>query len=99
MSLRTADDADAFLAFEAIDEECADASDSTIGFGLLAESETTFAELVDVRNNGTRTVTSLWFDFDADGADQPNPRVEDALRVVSDGTDIGNATTELPPEN
>ena len=88
VSLRTADDADAFLAFEVIDEEYVDASDGTIGFELLAESKTTFAELVDVRNNGTHTVTSLRFDFDVDGADQPDARVEDALRVVSDGTTI-----------
>lgn len=88
VSLETAGYANAFLGLEIIDGEHVSQTNGTIDFDILADSTTTFADLVNVRNNGTQDITSLRFDFDVDGADQPDARVEDALRVVSDGTTI-----------
>jgi hypothetical protein len=89
VALETADDSDAFLGFEILDEHAVDETDGTIAFDLLVEATTRFERLVDVRNNGTQTVRSLRFEFDVTGADQPDAAVEDALRVVS-----GDATID-----
>lgn len=88
VSLETADDSDAFLAFEILDANHVDETDGTIDFDLLADAATTFADLVNVRNNGTQVVTSLRFEFDVTGADQSDDAVEDALRIVSGGAAI-----------
>lgn len=89
VSLETAPDSDALLAFEIIDDEHVSQTGGTIDFDLVARAATTFAELVDVRNQGTQTVTSLQFEFDVTGGDQPRTDVEDALRIVS-----GDATID-----
>lgn len=88
VSLETADDADAFLAFEILDTDNVDETDGTIEFDLLADAKTTFADLVNVRNNGTQVVTSLRFEFTVTGADQSDDAIEDALRIVSGGATI-----------
>jgi len=99
VSLETAPDSEALLAFEIIDDEHVSQTGGTIDFNLVARSKTTFAELVDVRNNGTQTVTSLRFEFGVTGGDQPPGAVEDALRIVSgeatiDAIDKANLLTE-----
>ncbi|MUW14243.1 hypothetical protein GJ633_05910 [Halorubrum sp. CBA1125] len=93
VSLETADDADAFLAFEIIDDEHVNQDGGTINFELIARATTTFADLVNVRNQGTQTVTSLRFEFGVTGGDQPPSAVEDALRIIS-----GNATIDAVDE-
>ena len=99
VSLQTAGDANAFLGLEVLDDEYVDETDGTIGFDILAESTTTFADLVNVRNNGTQAVTSLRFAFEVTGADQSDDAVETALKIVSgdasiDAVDEVNLLTE-----
>lgn len=93
VSLKTAPDSDALLAFEILDEDHVRQTDGTIGFDLVAKAVTTFAELVDVRNQGTQTVTSLRFEFGVTGGSQPPSAVEDALQIVS-----GDATIDAIDE-
>lgn len=94
VALRTANDANAFLGFEVLDDEYVDLDDGVIEFDLLARARTRFERLVDVRNNGTQTVRSLRFEFDVAGADQPDGEVEDALKIVS-----GDATIDAIDES
>jgi hypothetical protein len=94
VSLETADDADAFLAFEIIDNEHVSQTGGTIDFELVTAATTTFYDLVNIRNQGTQTVTSLRFEFDVTGGDQPPSAVEDALRIVS-----GDATIDAVDES
>jgi hypothetical protein len=99
VSLQTAGDANAFLGLEVLDDAYVEQTDGTIGFDILAESTTTFADLVNVRNNGTQAVTSLRFAFDVTGADQSDDAVETALKIVSgdasiDAVDEVNLLTE-----
>lgn len=89
VSLKTADDSDALLAFEIIDDDHVSQTGGTIDFDLVARSKTTFAELVDIRNNGTQTVTSLRFEFGVTDGNQSSSDVKDALGIVS-----GNATID-----
>lgn len=93
VALETADDSDAFLGFEVLDEHAVDETDGTIEFDLLADATTRYEGLVNVRNNGTQTVMSLRFEFDVSGAEQPDGAVEDALKVVS-----GDATIDAIDE-
>ncbi len=88
VALETADDSEAFLAFEIIDGDHVSETDGTIGFELLTEAKTRFEELVDVRNQGTQTVRSLRFEFEVTGATQSDPAVEEALRITSGSTTI-----------
>jgi hypothetical protein len=99
VSLQTAGDANAFLGLEVLDDTYVEQTDGTIGFDILAESTTTFADLVNVRNNGTQAVTSLRFAFEVTGADQSDDAVETALKIVSgdasiDAVDEVNLLTE-----
>ena len=99
VSLQAAGDANAFLGLEILDDAYVEQTDGTIGFDILAESTTTFADLVNVRNNGTQAVTSLRFAFDVTDADQPDDAVETALKIVSgdasiDAVDEVNLLTE-----
>jgi len=99
VSLQAAGDANAFLGLEILDDAYVEQTDGTIGFDILAESTTTFADLVNVRNNGTQAVTSLRFAFDVTGADQSDDAVETALKIVSgdasiDAVDEVNLLTE-----
>lgn len=94
VTLETADDSDALLAFEIIDDDHVSETDGTIDFDLVAEATTTYEELVDVRNQGTQTVTSLRFEFDVVGADQPDAAVEDAMKITS-----GDATIDAIDES
>lgn len=101
VSLQTAGDANAFLALEVLDDAYVDETDGTVGFtfDILAESTTTFADLVNVRNNGTQAVTSLRFALEVTGAAQSDDAVETALQVVSgdasiDAVDEANLLTE-----
>jgi len=99
VSLQTAGDANAFLGLEILDDAYVEQTDGTIGFDILAESTTTFADLVNVRNNGTQAVTSLRFAFDVTDADQSDDAVETALKIVSgdasiDAVDEVNLLTE-----
>lgn len=93
VALETANDSDAFLAFEIIDDDHVGETGGTIDFDLVAEATTTYEELVDVRNQGTQTVTSLRFEFDVVGADQPDAAVEDAMKITS-----GEATIDAIDE-
>ena len=83
VALETAPDSDALLAFEIIDDDHVSETDGTIDFELVGEATTTYEELVDVRNQGTQTVTSLRFEFEVVGADQPDAVVEDAMKITS----------------
>jgi hypothetical protein len=100
ISLKTAPDSDALLGFEILDEDHVRQTDGTIDFDLVARSKTTFAELVNVRNNGTQTVTRLRFEFDVTVDDQPSEDIEDALHIVSgDATIDANRDTNLLGES
>ena len=94
VALETADDSDALLAFEIIDDEHVSETDGTIDFDLVTEAATTYEELVDVRNQGTQVVRTLRFAFDVVGADQPDAVVEDAMRITS-----GDATIDAIDES
>ncbi|QKG92002.1 hypothetical protein HPS36_03720 [Halorubrum salinarum] len=93
VSLETAPDSKALLAFEIIDDEHVSQTSGTIDFDLIARATTAFRELVKVRNNGTQPVTLLRFEFDVTGGDQSPGDVEDALRIVS-----GDATIDAVNE-
>lgn len=100
VSLKTAPDSDALLGFEILDEDHVIQTDGTIDFDLVARSKTTFAELVNVRNNGTQTVTRLRFEFDVTVDDQSDEGIEDALHIVSgDATIDANRDTNLLGES
>lgn len=100
ISLKTAPDSDALLGFEILDEDHVRQTDGTIDFDLVARSKTTFAELVNVRNNGTQTVTRLRFEFDVTVDDQPSEDIEDALHIVSgDATIDADRDTNLLGES
>lgn len=83
VSLSTAGDADAFLAFEVIDDDYVDLDNGMIAFELIADARTTFTDLVAVRNQGTRSVQSLQFEFAVTAAGDPPGPIEDALQIVS----------------
>ena len=93
VSLETAGDANAFLGLEILDGAVVDETDGTIEFDLLADATTTYEDLINVRNNGTQTVTSLRFEFIVEGAEQDDGAAEDALKIIS-----GDATIDAVDE-
>ena len=99
VSLETAPDSNALLGFEILDEDHVRQTDGTIGFDLVARSKTTFAELVNVRNNGTQTVTSLRFKFSVSGAEQSDQKIEEALQIVSGDATIDAINDADPRKN
>jgi len=104
VTVETAADADALLAFEAAEEDSpyvttddgqveinldGNENDDADASGLNQNAITTFNELVQITNNGTQAVGTLEFEIDADSDDNNG-----VLSVVYDGSSVEDADTD-----